>query len=198
MIRIVSVFLLLLLFVGCEKDPPAEIGEPKPADQILAELEDVYKDSSLEQYKSILDDWNVESVPQSVKSLESSIEKNVYGIFQILYNPFDISSLGGHEWGELYEGFDYIVVQNRINFNYSYEDENGWEELDSIIDFRPEISIPGKTILYLSANYHEALYNFLGLEFDPLGTGGIMNPAYPTEESYERLQFLQNYLAIIP
>lgn len=200
MTRIVFLFLLLWLFTACEKNPPSETGDPKPADQILSELENAYTANSLEQYRAILDDWAAESVAKPDKSLGTAVEKDIYEIFQILYNPFDISRLGEHEWGELYEGYDYVVVQNRVDFNYAYADEYeyDWEQKDSIMDFRPQLSFPGKTVLYLSANYHEALYNFLGIEFNPLGTGGIMNPAQPAGDSYERLQFLHNYLAVIP
>jgi hypothetical protein len=191
------IILAVLLNSACEKE---EIRNPyvsESVDAIVDALENAYSHNSKSEYKAILDNWHNNIPPKPFDSLDKEIEKDIYKIFQVLYNPFDISRLGEHEWGNLYEGYDYAVVQNTILYNFSYEIEN-YEECDTLSDFRPEISLDGKTILYLEPNYHKAIYIFLGAEFNPLGTGGIMNPASPTGETQKRLEFLWKYLAIIP
>ncbi len=188
---------IILLSTSCEKEETNRPFISRSVRVIVDALEDAYSHKSESKYMDILNEWNNNISSKPFDSIDSEIERDVYRIFQVFYNPFDISRLGEHEWGELYEGYRFAVVQNCIYYNYSFDSED-YEERDSIGDFRPEIHIDGKTILYLTPDYHEAIYTFLGAEYNPLGTGSIMNPASPTGESQERLDFLQTYLAIIP
>ena len=187
----------ILLAIACEKEKDKHSYLSESAADIEGALEDAYQKDSYSLYKDILDEWHSRLPSKPFDSLNREIEKDVYKIFQILYDPFAISSLGEHEWGELYEGYDYAVVQNFAYFNYTYDSVNH-ESRDSIGDFRPELHLDGKTILYLKPEYHQAIYAFLGVEYVPLGTGGIMNPSSPTGESRKRLEFLWKYLYIIP
>lgn len=192
-----AIIIAALLNTACEKEENNYPFISESVNEILDGLEDAYKNNSDSLYKEVLDTWHNDIPPKPFDALSSEIEKDIYKIFQVIYNPFDISRLGNHEWGEPYEGYNYAVVQNYVFYNYSYENEN-YEERDSIGDFRPEINLDGKAILYLVPNYNIAINTFLGIEFDPLGTGGIIDPATPTGESQKRLEFLWKYLAIIP
>ena len=78
----------------------------------------------------------------------------------------------------------YFFQENRINRVLA----------DSIINFRPAIHCDGKIPLFLTEKYENIITDFLGNNFSPLGTGGIMNPARAKKQSEKRKQFLENYI----
>lgn len=167
-----------ILIAACEREENIRPFQTRSVSAIVDALEDTYIKNSQKDYKDILDDWHNNIPPKSFDSLDTEIERDIYKIFQAIYNPFDINRLGDHEWGELYEGYDYTVVQNYVYYNYTYNSDNH-EGRDSIGDFRPEIYLEGKTILYLEPEYHEAIYTFLGTEYSPLGTRRYHESGFP-------------------
>ena len=62
--------------------------------------------------------------------------------------------------------------------------------VDSSIEFRPQVSFPGKKIVYLTDDYVQLLNKFLGNTYVKLGENGIMQPAYSKDESHQRMLFL--------
>jgi hypothetical protein len=193
------ILAVILFTASCEKQdeyiPLA--GKEKPADVIVSQLTDAYEHNSVRKLKDILSEWEDENKARVLSGLENDIEKDIYKIFKIIYRPFNISSLGWHEWGEMYEDVNYVIVQNQVFYNFAYG-EDIYERTDTVKDFRPPLSFEGKTILYLTSNYHKAIYEFLQTEYAPLGTTGVMSPASPTGESRDRLEFLWNFLYILP
>jgi hypothetical protein len=199
-----AIFLVTVFFIlvsACDKNENTALpisGEGTPAEELYDDLLDLYNNNDHEGLIRFLNSWEEEISSYRLPQVGSDIHKDVYQIFMEAYTPFDIGRLGEHEWGsEMYEGFDYAVVQNTIYFDSGYEPE-GSDSRDSIVDFRPPVNFPGKKILYLTPNYHKTLIDFLQSDFNPLGTGGIMNPETPTEESAKRYQFLLQEIAIIP
>lgn len=67
---------------------------------------------------------------------------------------------------------------------------------DSIVNFRPVINCDGKLPLYLTPAYDSLLNQFLGEEYIPLGQYDIMRPAYATELSKTKSEFLEKYVRI--
>ena len=68
---------------------------------------------------------------------------------------------------------------------------------DSILNFHPRFSIDVIKPLILLSSYEKIINGFLGNEFIPLGANNIMQPAYATGESLEKIKFLRNYIMIM-
>lgn len=198
---------ILLLIVAtcitfsCEKakdDIPEKRGtvpglEPQA---IIDSLTDAYSSGSEEKLRNILDYWHNENQNIKTSEIENDSIRDIYEIFQCFYTPLDIGRIGQHEWGsEVYKGVKYIIIQDKIYYDFEY-DSYSENIVDSVCDFRPEFTFDNADVLYLSLNYEIALNAFLGSDYFPLGTFGIMNPALPSEESYKRQQFLNKYLRI--
>ena len=78
----------------------------------------------------------------------------------------------------------------------SYEKRKNRILTDSIMNFRPAVRCDGKIPIFLTKKYDEIINSFLGNNYLPLGTGGIMNPARSKGESEKRKKFLENYVKI--
>ncbi len=105
------------------------------------------------------------------------------------------------EWQEkILAQIDSGKISTMIMENYGpdirrYKDSPG-VLIDSVTDFRPNIAQTKAIPLFLNDNYRKLLDSFLGNTHQPLGTGGIMNPAVAKDESAKRQKFLQNYVKI--
>ncbi len=58
--------------------------------------------------------------------------------FMKIYNPYNISKYGNHEWGNyLYKRFEYIISQNDINIeinnNFDQNDDNNSKKENIVI-----------------------------------------------------------------
>lgn len=191
--------IVLPILIACEK-PGSDDAMPFPeqqAQEIIDNLEEAYMDNSETKLKDILEYWHHANPCIRTSEFANEKERNIYEVFKAFYTPFDIGRLGQHEWGsDIYQGVQYIIIQNKIYYDFNYHP--GTKNIsDSIIDFRPDIHFDnGAKNLYLTLNYEIALNAFLGSDYFPLGTYGIMSPAVPDEESYKRQQFLNQYLMI--
>jgi hypothetical protein len=189
--KISFALVVLVAFTTCEK-----VEYSQPPMKLTDVLEGAYWSNSLTEYHAFLGSWA--TIPaKELKELETETEKNVYRVFQTVYSPFDISRLGNHEWGEMYGDLNYVVVQNRVRIDHAYGQFDSEYVTDTIIDFRPEIEIPDKTILYLTENYGEAIYDFLGVEVNPYRPEDTTINALTSEETIDRLEFLNQHLAIL-
>ena len=68
---------------------------------------------------------------------------------------------------------------------------------DSIINFHPKINFADKHPLFMKKKYEVMLNEFLGEQFNPLGTNDIMQPAFAKGESAGKIKFLSKYIKII-
>jgi hypothetical protein len=194
------IIIALCSIIACEKkDIDVEYGNiPSGASEILNKLNEAYDQQSKEKLNQILEKWHLEYMSAKTDNIENDTVRNAYQVYLEFYTPFDIGRLGGSEWGDgLYSGVSYAIIQNKLTYDFDYESLSV-AIFDTIFDFRPAISFNnGVKTLYLTENYVYALNNFLGDEYNPVGTGGIMNPATAGGDSYEKQQFLNNYLKII-
>jgi hypothetical protein len=89
-------------------------------------------------------------------------------------------------------------IRNEYGFKNSFSFQNPDIEttVDSIMDFRPNIKVPGKLCVYLTTEHDKTLKAFLGDKHLPLGSGGIMNPARSKGASEKRKKFLENHIKI--
>jgi hypothetical protein len=195
--------ILVILLCGCfscEKDDiESKSGNiPTGPEEILNELNEAYDQQSKEKLNQILEKWHIEYSAVKAGNIINDTDRNAYEVYIEFYTPFNIGRLGGSEWGDgLYSNISYAIIQNRLTYAFDYESLSVVIP-DTIYDFRPEISFNnGVKTLYLTENYEYALNVFLGDEYNPPGAGGIMNPATAEGDSYEKQQFLNNYLKII-
>ena len=88
-----------------------------------------------------------------------------------------------------------IVLENFSPMN-GFSDDIDERLVDSIKDFRPNLTCKNKVVLYLTPKYDTILNAFLGNTFLPLGSGSIMTPARATIESEKRKIFLEKKIKI--
>lgn len=167
-------------------------------EQITDSINKAYNNNSTEELQSVLDYWNSELLPADAEMITDEKTQNVYAVFQEIYNPFNISRLSGNKQvSNLYNSIKYVIVQNKVMFDFSLNNTEN-TTCDSVIDFKPNISFEGAKTLYLAKEYETAIISFLGHEFNILSTNGLENVVQPSEESYARMQFLNNFLGIMP
>ncbi|MHA4893316.1 hypothetical protein ACXZ1K_01090 [Pedobacter sp. PWIIR3] len=90
---------------------------------------------------------------------------------------------------------------DRLILNSYGPNKNVWEDstkllIDSVRNFRPQITLTKATPLYLTEKYNKLLSDFLGNELSAFTEGGIMNTAQAKGESAARQKFLLNYIKI--
>ena len=93
---------------------------------------------------------------------------------------------------------DGTINEHYFYFFGPYSRENARDRIltDSIMDFRPVVRCDEKTPLFLTEKYNKIINSFLGNNYSPLGTGGIMNPARSKGQSEKRKKFLENCVKI--
>lgn len=201
--RFATIIGILLVVFSCSKMDDDYYDEQLTEDeiqieQIIDSLNQAYTANSSDKLVSFLDFWYSDVIPKERSDIESDIELNIYKIFKEIYNPFNIDLLGNHEWGsDMYEGLEYVIVQNKIFYDFNFNIENT-TTTDSVIDFRPDVVFRDAKALYLTDKYNVAINTFLGSDFNQTVTSGANAPYVPVAESYSRLQFINQELAIIP
>lgn len=199
---------MLFTIISCTKndeDPiEREKRDPLELEQVIDTLNDAYASNSISKLEEFLDVWYKDVRGISTTQISKDIEEDIYRLFQEFYNPFNISRLGYHEWGEMYEGLEYVVVQNSIVYDFRYDSINITKsfrsndtEYDSITDFRPVLEFEDAKVLYLTETYAAALNMFLGSDYFPFEEYGLEPPELTNEEINLRYNFLQNSLAIV-
>ena len=86
--------------------------------QPVQELEQAYAENSTKKLKQVLDNWANEIKPITEKEIAkmSEIEREAYNVFEAYYNPHDLASRGGSDFGnDAYLKFNYFLVQNQLN-----------------------------------------------------------------------------------
>lgn len=164
-------------------------------DAKASQLEEAYKQHSKEKLLQFFNSWSTNSSVISEQDLSQLTNRNkeAYGVFAAFYKPHKLDSLGGSEWGnDIYQKANFLLVQNSIKIRA--EDKEAI--VDSIVDFRPSVKVPGKYCIYLTPKRAEVLKAFLGDKHLPIGAGGIMNPARSSGESEKRKNFLENNIKI--
>jgi len=81
--------------------------------QTAAPLEQAYTENSRDKLKKFLDDWASDLKPASEKEISemSKIVQQAYSVFEAYYNPHDLKTRGGSQFGnEAYLPFNYFIV----------------------------------------------------------------------------------------
>ena len=94
-------------------------------------------------------------------------------------------------------------LNQRVREEFGFEDAFSFHNtndpqkaVDSLMNFRPNVKVPGKQAIYLTPERAKTLRAFLGDKHLPIGAGGIMNPARSSGESEKRKLFLENGIKI--
>ncbi|NQX54452.1 hypothetical protein HQN86_12575 [Pedobacter panaciterrae] len=83
--------------------------------QTVKQLEKAYQKRSTVKLKRFFDDWAKDLRPatQDERSKMRNPIQQAYQVFEVFYNPVDLKSRGGSEFGNrIYEGFNYFIIQN--------------------------------------------------------------------------------------
>ncbi|MBI5733100.1 hypothetical protein HY967_04060 [Candidatus Jorgensenbacteria bacterium] len=170
-------------------------------------LDTAYAKNDFKATEVMFDEWsNCDQdrlqVYEAGRASQPEIIKNAYAIFEDFYTPQDMMRVtSGRVGNDTYKDAKYIMVQGTIYLTVrkTINRPGGHEylclpNLEIILEeFVPNISVPGKKIIFLNSHRDTLLTRFLGSEHHPLGEGGIMNPAHAGGESAKRLEFLNHY-----
>lgn len=164
--RIIIYICLLLIGCGSHKDHALlyqEMMAEAPMDELIREgrqLRFAYKHKDTTFLTPFFVHWQNDSQPISNSEFEklSDVEKAVYEIFQEFYKQ-----------GQNLHQSEYLVVQNEINYKI-VSDSVDLDTIDafyagdleyilsgSISDFKPNIQVSNKKIVFLFNNYLKAL-----------------------------------------
>jgi hypothetical protein len=170
--------------------------------ELTEKLELSFKKLPADSLNSFFEEWNMSIRANTQEYInQNDTIKAVFEVYTEFYRPFDLLKLGDWEWGNnLNAGSKYIAVQNKIFYSCTEDFEKfNWNDIvkDSIINFRPPLTIAPEKILYLTSEYEEAITVFLGTESKPLGDENIMNPSRPAGESEKRFNLIRNYIPVL-
>ncbi len=192
-----NITLLILLFstLVCFSQKPLEI------------LELAYKQKSLDQLEYFFDNWK-NKTPEYDYTDSLEIKRLAVELYISFYNPFNLKNIGLETDDSTFSWVKYLIIQNKLiiyqvdSESISVKPQGILDDSilfirDSIIDFRPKITFPNISILYLTKDYEKTLLEFLGDKHTPLGYGGIMNPARASGKSFKKQRFLNEVVCII-
>lgn len=185
--------------------------ENKENDQFLSiqEVNNIlttaYSEKNNEAVAKFFKQWNKTSTIHTKTKYESDIEENLYEIFRVIFQPYDLHKIGYGSWKnddlDRNKGAKYIIVQKSLRYAISDDLKlpDGFTHKDALYlnNFRPKVDLPDTKVLYLTADYEIGIVNFLGLMHTPFGQGSIMAPSYPKGESLKRKEFLTPYVPLL-
>jgi hypothetical protein len=178
---------LICFCYACQKDEQPDVESAK---KLQKKLENAFQQSSKSELEGFCREWN-RSIPFNTTNYikkDESVEI-IYEIFKEFYNPYDLQKIIGFGLVDIennhYPYGKYIVVQNKINYTIiSKENFDKYQDnLKTIKDFRPPLTLANEKILYLIPEYSKAIDKFLGKEMN--------------EDAEKRGSFLSNSIPII-
>lgn len=199
--RSLVILILISVAVSCsqteeetEEVPPQLIEIQQIADSLIA----AYNENSVQKLNSFLEYWSTITYAHQTETFDNDTIRNVYNIYQTLYNPFDLSDITRGEIDiKIYADLSFVVIQNKIYFDFNFDGSIA-SERDSIVDFRPTVSFPEVKTIYLTSEFKEALNIYLG-SYPNLTNRNNADILYQSiYDVEEKIDFLSQSLAIIP
>jgi hypothetical protein len=202
---------------GCGDDPPAQttpsngdVRSPSTAHtaslrstttastQLLADLENAYRDSSDEQLADFFRRWHETVQPIDVDDVTGPLERELYSLYLAFFRPFDLDALAGsflqnseETYDDTYVDVHYIIVPTSLRFRIG---DDGIDQ--TLEDFRPPVDARTAEVLFLTPAYRKALDAFLDLGFgDDTGTDPKERDAR-IDDVIQRLEFLNSHAKI--
>ena len=118
--------------------------------QTAAELEIAFQEDSPSKLKTFLNGWANDLTPLKIKERKrlSSIQQHAYAVFEAFYNPHDLASRGGTQWGnDIYKDIDYFIIQDNFKI---YKKEKVFYTEEEARDFTVD-----NVLKNVSSKYHE-------------------------------------------
>lgn len=186
-------------------------------------LEVAYKNKSKKMLKNFFDAWVMDTKPETEEeiNLKTDLEKEIYRIFKVFYNPKKLSKYSTPSWGhsefqndndEIYSNAKYILMQNSIKvslydttkvlprnhhkFKVNKNDTTFWRDVSTleILDFAPNILFENAKVIHCNSYFKEIINQFLGSDFT---NSSIYELPLVKSETKRKLKFLENYVKII-
>ncbi len=163
--------------------------------QLQETLSLYYKQDSKDSVNNFLIKWHQEIMCSSKDFVnQNDTLENIFLVFTDLYKPF---RFGDYNTDNYFEGKNnYIVIQNEIKYDVvsdglyqrliynsseGYPNDTAYEfykPAHKLLNFRPQLSFDSVKCLYLTAEYKQAINDFLGLgtfKGDILNNDTILN-----------------------
>lgn len=98
-------------------------------------LQHAYKNKSVEELNEFFNRWHEETKPidnHELMSLNDTL-KQAYHVFTAFYQPLNINSLGGSEFGSnIYDKAKFLIIQNKLDIYFADKVYYSDDEADSI------------------------------------------------------------------
>jgi len=175
MIKYIFYVTAILGLASCEYKKESNPVSPHTEAQINNEFEITDNSIKTKSLEEIFLEWNNKIIPNTDDFINQNDTINaLFKVYKEFYNPLDMSKLGSWEWGnKLNLNSKYVVIKNRIYYIVLPSDSldgYDWQTLktDSIENFRPPVNLEKNKVLYLTAEYENFIYNFLGQHYQKL------------------------------
>ncbi|MBN2891019.1 MAG: hypothetical protein JXL97_04055 [Bacteroidales bacterium] len=203
-----SFFLLIIIFAfffSCnekEKLPTNDRTEIDYSliDSIENELLKAYSDSNFEALNNLFTGFCKQQKPNDTSLMESQLEKDIYKIFQLVFNPNKLEFLSDSLFKSThYKNVDFYIIQSKIK--YYLEDgikkEIWYDSMPAIWNFKPILELKNnRKYFYLTPEIDSAMNRFLDFQDYPIGEKNLMDPALPRMETRKRFEFINKFVKI--
>lgn len=199
-IAVVVTSALVALGCGGERRTPITAEhEHGSAGLLAAQLEDAYRSASDDQLAAFFRHWHESVQPTDLESVHDPLERQLYALYLAFFRPFSLDELMGQflqdsedTYNDIYENAKYLVVPTELRFRLG----DGAEQ--TLINFRPNAQVPQVPVVFLTAEYREALVRFLEGRTHVQDEDTANESDDAPDDWFERFQFVNRQITIMP
>ena len=174
-------------------------------------LKKAYENQSEQMLFTFFDNWSNEISSNENEAPDKWVAE-AHQMFASFYQPLEMRKKANDSFArDIYQDSPYYIVQSSLwkilvvdtiwqtseelreyywKYGYNYWKFFHATMMDSDIVFRPPVHFPDKKIVYLTPKYKKLLDNFLGNKHVELGKHNNMQPAYSTDQSRSKMDFI--------
>ena len=174
-------------------------------------LKKAYENQSEQMLFTFFDNWSNEISSNENEAPDKWVAE-AHQMFASFYQPLKLREKSHDSFArKIYQDSPYYIVQSSLwkilvvdtiwqtseelreyywIYGYNYWKFFHATMMDSDIVFRPPVHFPDKKIVYLTPKYKKLLDNFLGNKHVALGKHNTMQPAYSTDQSRSKMDFI--------
>ena len=174
-------------------------------------LKKAYENQSEQMLFTFFDNWSNEISSNENEAPDKWVAE-AHQMFASFYQPLELREKSHDSFSrKIYQDSPYYIVQSSLwkilvvdtiwqtseelreyywKYGYNYWKFFHATMMDSDIVFRPPVHFPDKKIVYLTPKYKKLLDNFLGNKYVELGKHNTMQPAYSTDQSRSKMDFI--------
>lgn len=168
-------------------------------DNILSKLEIAYQADDLSKLKTILNKWHKEIQANTAEEITKNKKiKTIHDIYKAFRRPINHSHNSINYKDNWPEKSNYIIIQTSLEYtiltnnNIAGFKESSIKKYDTISNFRTNIKLGDKKILYLTPEYKRTLEKFI--EKDSLCSSISLKSLAANTTDESRTGFLEKYL----